>query len=356
MTASGGCGTYKARVCDHVNLIRFSGMSNLINLKIKNIRPHSFYDLPNLRHLEIKSCNLSKLDKNAFLAMPNLESLHITHDNCFSNLQQLRNISLESLHELKRLKIYDPYDYDVFQVLPPNISILIIDGLKKERRFKHKNIQVMHIILGSFHSFDAKMLSDLPSLRHLRLEMKNKCYMSFVEINLNYEFLSQLETLSIEFLDIKQVNFSRLVNLKYLELIGNQYKVGCTDESQNEMMIHLVPSTFSELKALEEMHLENLILTNSDLEGVFSNLKQLRVLDLSKNRIKSIDVKTFNGLEKLTRLEIKENDLDNVKPDEFLTVFPKLEELTLSAGNRSEDSKQEFLVFFDSRLKKVVFV
>ena len=183
--------------------------------------------------------------------------------------------------------------------------------------------------------------------------MSLKCFGTdqvFSDINLDYEFLSNLESLSIEFSKIENFNLSRLLNLKYLEFIG-------TKQLKNKTkMISLVPETFASLEALEEMHLYNLQLCNSDLQGVFTYLKQLRVLDLSKNKIENINVETFKGLENLTNLDISGNQVDNVTAHDFVKVFPKLNELVLSSGDSSEKSKEIFSAYFQSLFKKVTFV
>ena len=312
-------------------------MPNLIYLKIHNIALHSFNGFTNLRKLELSKCSVAHLSSDEMSqSMPNLESIKIIYSDSVKSEHQLTNFNFKNFHKLRRLEIVEESDLDFIHTLPPSLSIL---KMGKQIAFEHPNLKVLDICVAEF---DAKVLSDLPSLRHLRIRNCSK-------INLNYEFLSNIESLLIgrtwqhfkSKIEQIELDFSKLINLKYLELYEN---------------ISLKPNSFSELKSLEELHLENLELTNSDLEGVFSNLKQIRVLDLSKNLINNIDKKTFNGLENLTKLDVKGNDLDKVEPEEFLSVFPRLDELILSAGSRSEASKREYFAYFDSKFKKVVFV
>lgn len=329
-------------------------------MKFNYITLYSLIDLPNLRRLEINSCDIAKLSSDELSrSLPNLESLEITYLSSTDFRAKFTNFSFENFNKLRRLEIYgQEEEFDFIHTLPPSLSILKIDGLDKKRDFKHSNLSVLDIRVKEA-SFDAKVLSELTGLRHLRIsnerlfsdlywEFRGEREHEFNEINLEYDFLAKLETLSIEFSSIRHIDFSRLVNLKYLELIGN----GKHSESQNKM-INLLSNPFYGLKSLEEVRLENLELTNSDLKGAFSNLKRLRVLNLTKNRVNNIDVKTFKGLKNLTRLNMKGNDLNKVKPEVFLSVFPKLEELTLSVAKRS--FRKMFTDYFETRFKEVKF-
>lgn len=72
--------------------------------------------------------------------------------------------------------------------------------------------------------------------------------------------------------------------------------------------------------------LEFLYLSNNNLEkingrNVFSSLKNLKVIDLHKNQLTSINPEMFSGLEKLVKLDISENNLNMMNEKLFYFFF-----------------------------------
>lgn len=115
-----------------------------------------------------------------------------------------------------------------------------------------------------------------------------------------------------------QKNFSRL---KVLDLRGNRLQTvkremfrHCTrlrvvNLSHNEIRL-VMGDSFHDLRELRELYLnENRIIDFSQSVDVFTNLRQLLILDLSMNSINDIPRHIFNGLENLVHLNLTQNKL-----------------------------------------------
>lgn len=283
-------------------------MPSLINLELQNLTVYSLENLPNLRRLHVKDCNLSKLDNRGFQTMPSLEVFELFGSN-------LTNLCLKDLCNLRKFRIDEQENIDFLQTLPKSLYILTLRCQTTEGlQFSLSNLQVLNLSFNKHVDFDAGILSGLPSLRHLEIDF-NKDLGKF---NLSYEFLTSLERLTLRLYPLELIDFSYLVNLRRLKITGSRL-----NNNKTPFDTH----SFDRLKSLEEIYLNGLNLTNSNLKGIFRNLKSLRVLDLYDNKINDIDEETFGGLENVRSVNLDKNDLNDIKPDLIQKVFPKLEKL-----------------------------
>lgn len=311
----------------------------------------SLPELPNLQRLRLYSCNMSLLNSNLFQNMTNLESLEIVNDgyDCRGDVIKCNKVlkfDYECLPKLKRLIVYGNEMFEFPQTLPPELLILqfICNCDLQKINLKHSCLQVLDIYVVS--KFEATCLSELPSLRHLRVIGNLKS-----SISLDHEIISNLESLSLRFSEFKNIDFSLLKNLKYLELKGIS---GSSDKYPPEIIKSQISILFSHgLELLEELLLINLGLSNSDFEDcdVFSNFKSLRVLNLSENGFELVDRKSFKSLGNLLELDISKNKLRDFKPEVFFDLFPKLRELVLK---ESKNILNEFQTFFNSHSLNVL--
>ena len=159
--------------------------------------------------------------------------------------------------------------------------------------------------------FDAKYLRAVPNLKHFRIRKSQ-----LKSIKLNYKFLANLETISLERNMLESVDLRHLVNLKSLDL------------SFNSRLI-LEGEPFGKLVKLEELYLTSIRLSSTKLVSIkFAGLKNLRLLDLSNNFLINLELKTFRGLESLRELDLRRN---KVKSDTqmLFKVLPKLQNLQI---------------------------
>lgn len=259
--------------------------------------------------------------------------------------------------------------YRFLKHLPPNLGILVFDGLICEpifleqlelrvfdlyarkdsfhnytRRIEYEINKSTKHILDYDYDYDYSLLDKLPNLKHLKIKFE----LDVFTFSFDYEYFSRLESLSLEFpyswqtRDVDPLDMSPFSNLKYLELHSRS-------DSVIFDLVQPVADLIGPLKSLEELHLVNLKLKNSSLEGAFCNSKMLKKLNMDKNQLSKIDSATFEGLENLSELSLRHNCLDFIEPKTYLDVFPKLDRLVLSS--MSPERKDDYMAYFESRSK-----
>lgn len=285
----------------------FFNLLQLEYLVVSNVKFNSFIELSNLRVLTVINCNMRLITSDDFKNMPALESLSI---------DQLKNNTHVSFHQLKRLhslEVRHAQNYEFLARLPEKLAILRLEAFDVAEfdNMRHANLQTLDFISYKLHSFDCKRLAGLTNLRHLRIK-KSVLY----KINLDYAFLSKLETLSLERNLIQDIDLSRLVNLRLLDLSYNRSLV-------------VSKSTFAaQADKLEELYITAAFLTGKQVkQASLSNLSQLKVLDLSENKIRRFEMECLAGLKNLRHLNMRENPCYKIDPNQAAKLFPKLEKL-----------------------------
>ena len=82
---------------------------------------------------------------------------------------------------------------------------------------------------------------------------------------------------------------------------------------------------------------------------MFANLKNLKILDLSWNKLSRINPQSFFGIENLKELSIGKNNLSNFDLA-ILENIPQIEIIDLR-GNPIENKKEILHFFKDSKIK-----
>ena len=132
----------------------------------------------------------------------------------------------------------------------------------------------------------------------------------------DYPFLANLETLSLEQNKIEKIDLSQLVNLKSLNL------------SNNPKLILSQSTLVAQADTLEELYLSGVSFSNNKLGSAsLGQLKQLRILNLSNNKIRKFHPKMFIGLSNLRELDISQNPVGKPEQNIVAKIFPRLEKL-----------------------------
>lgn len=350
--------------------IRLDNSSSLKNLKYLSIGfvhlgPIAFVNLENLAYLNMYNCNFAQANNDdLFSHMPNLtvlinsnpiDSDHITYKNLTSNIEHLivtnaskLDLSQELCQNLLVLSISSSAN------LTSSIGFVqdLLARFGKSSRLITLNLFSNNNMRGSF---SAKCLSNLTNLRHISLADN-----SLEELDLNFEFVSQLETLvlnrnrfhSLDFVFSKLVNlktlylrnnhglnqtlnanmFNGLVNLENLYLSAMIQKPQPVNELiprdcfrslrnlkrldlQSNHLVQLHPETFAHTPSLSELNLANNNLKID--ETSFSHLSYLKLLNLAGNRLNDLGENVFRKLEKLESLGLYQNDIHELKPKAF---------------------------------------
>lgn len=284
-----------------------SGLANIESLQVRYSRfhPTCLANLTSLRQLRICGGSLKGLSSDDFKSLPNLDLLLL------EDVKGNDQIDFYELHALRTLIVYKVQSYNFLYRLPDDLHMLRLESFSVYhlQNLKHANLKVLDFSICRLYEFDTKWLSRLTGLRHLRIRKSN-----LKTIKLNYSFLANLETLSLERNNIDKIDLSKLVNLKSLDLSYNRKL-----ESHRNMFT-------SQADSLEELNLSAVAFsTNKVREASLGQLKQLRVLNLSKNTIRKFEPKMFIGLSNLRELKIKGNPVDKLEPSLAVKIFPKIE-------------------------------
>lgn len=347
-----------------------------------------FENLTQLQHLELVNCDFKNTNANLFDSLPNLEVLKN------SGPRNCAHISYANLSSLKILEIKNFSDFEFLKNLGKNITVLkIICSASKLRPeeifdgFTHPNLQVLHLFRNQFKHFDGKWLSGLPNLKHLIITD-----ILIETINLEYDFLSTLESVylnnnltlrltpnifaqlnGVQKLYLAYVNLDKLLdhtnkeflrglsNLKVLDLRENHLtdidpemfaytpNLSKLDLSGNNLT--LKKSSFSHLSSLMLLDLSHNKLTSLE-NDIFTSLGKLEILNLYDNLIKDVSREIFNGLGFLRKLCLGRNRIESLEPNVFSNL-KNLEEVVLNGANITESVKKEILEFYPPSVRFV---
>ncbi|XP_037910640.1 leucine-rich repeat-containing G-protein coupled receptor 5 isoform X3 [Hermetia illucens] len=332
---------------------------------IAKIDKDAFRGLIKLKRLSLQNCGLTVVPSESFKSIPNLVSLQLngnalTHmdDGCLKYLQHLRSLRLEGnrldrvptealngLKSLEALNLGNNYLSTISEGDFPHMHNLVVLLLKRNK--------VVEMRSGS--------LSNLTNLKVLELDDN---LLTSLPAGLNT--LNQLQDFSASNNRIKTISYSDLPrNLVSLELRGNPLAAGGIKQDALMNMTRLRKLTLSDVRNLKEfptldgcMSLEVIRLDRAGIEDVPESLcrhssrlrslelktnrlkripdlhacRELRLLDLSNNRIDSLHGKPFQGLGQLHDLLVSYNLIETIPYDAFVGI-PKLQVLDLE-GNR----------------------
>lgn len=255
-----------------------------------------FPNLLNLCKIVLIFCDFANMPSKAFKCLPNLEILINNYPENSSHL---------SYGDLSRLKLLQVQIIDNFFFLTDlNRDLLTLELLesltdssftKIFSELKHDNLLNLNLSSSAFQHFDGKSLSGLTALKSLKLE---RCGLKTV--NLAYDHFTSLESLCLKENHLESLDntFVKLVNLKTLDLSYNHFKFD--------------PNVFWGLEKLEKIYLAQVYLSESTstvCKEIFSQLVNLKVLDLKRNQLTQLDPDMFINMTKLTKLDLSNNKL-----------------------------------------------
>lgn len=188
-----------------------------------------------------------------------------------------------------------------------------------------KDLQNAHMIDLSFNKLsvlEPEMFKGLKSLKRLNLEHNNLHLIG----NDTFKHLSSLEVLELssnDITDIAKGSFDGLSLLTHL-------KIGYNELGNNFLQInaYVTQHAFVYLKSLIELDMALNEFT-ALYACTFVGLKNLKLLYLRYNRIKTVENETFSDLTKVTKLDLEKNKLTKLHIGVF-TGLTSLEHLILS--------------------------
>ncbi|KAM7356632.1 artichoke [Cochliomyia hominivorax] len=376
---------------DLENLKKMRLDHNIINI----IEDGSFVDLPHLSELHLNDNRVTEIEYGAFLRTPMLKTIYLhnnhikrihpesflqnsgsgvetmyLYNNEIEHVSELRSL-LEALPALKFLDISNNYLRDIhfgalrghgtLEQLHINNNLLrnierdALMAMPALRELRLRNNSLSHelampfwnlpglkgldLSLNNFRSVDSFLLAGLPSLRRLDLSENGLNKLDPTTFIHN----AMLETLNIsanELVLLHPATFRNLDRLfevdcsfnQLLEIIPGLPKIVERISVRGNLISNL-PQLAS--KTLNLPNLRMLDLSLNRLEHLpkyaFQGTVQLRVLSLANNRLRTLDDTAFIGVNRLELLHLQENLLMNIDERSFLPLS-ELRNLNLHAN------------------------
>nr|CAH7750067.1 unnamed protein product [Callosobruchus chinensis] len=295
---------------------------------LRKLEPTFLENLPSLRRLDLSGNELTMIEQTAFLPTPSLEHINVSynhlkviHPATFRHLLHLyeldvsRNELLEFVPGLPRGIEHLHLHHNEIQLIPhlhtPDLDLPALKSLDLSSN------RIENIGIGTFKT--------LPHLKRLYL---GENLLKKIEEHV-LEGITHLEVLDLRenrLVDIHPNAFMSLPELKQVVLRKNHLdllvpdlfkfssKLRRVDISGNSLP-ELLPGTLENNLEIESVDASENVLVQ--LPKTFQNLKTLKKLDLTHNRIKHIDPNILSTLTSLKSLKISRNFIQEVREGTF---------------------------------------
>ena len=293
-----------------------------------------FGRLPMLDELSIQYCKLRHLPPGSFQGLTSLTRLSLnSHNADWGQSSVLMEIDRESFAKMNSLEVLDLSANNLWS-LPPGALCGGMDSLTVLNMSQNHLLDVVDLGLGFI---DGCLLD---SLREIDLSSNHISSLRSGDLR---QVSSSLEVLNLKnnrLSILAEDALTSMTKLKDLNLADNQLaaippslfqgKKGLDQlESlhlQNNSLTMMTSNLFFGLTGLLMLNLSHNAISSHIMETeTFSGLNDLRVLDLSYNRLTLIEVATFEAMTSLQALELSHNQLHTVNGD----TFRGLEQLTI---------------------------
>ncbi|KRY23117.1 Chaoptin [Trichinella patagoniensis] len=300
--------------------------ANLSNLRIVNLDGNQinytsegcFFNLPRLEYLSLRNNRLATIALDAFVHVLGLETLDLAynkfHEFDSQFLRHVQNLrSLDLSHNMLR-------------------HVQFLDHLKQtlvNLNLKNNRLQFIH----------ETVFADMPRLEYLDLT-KN----SLISLHPDgFGSMPKVHTLLLGDNQLKQVKKGTFEGLNRINLLDvsrnelNRLDGSCFGEN-NVVELNLAGNRLTEVPqaALASLHgsLASLDLSDNRIESVestqFEGLRNLSQLLLRANRVQLVSEAAFKSLHKLRILDLSENPIDEWHPNAFRDLSHSLESVNLA--------------------------
>ncbi|XP_015917704.1 toll-like receptor Tollo [Parasteatoda tepidariorum] len=279
----------------------FSGLQQLLVLNLSsnhlssNLIHQPFIDLIRLVLLDLRNNELTFINSTLLLSQYSLQMLFLSHnkisfieDNSFSSLYNLHTIDLSHNH----LEYLDAFTLNGLYVLSDlnlafnNILMIHPDTFKNCSTLEKLSLQSNNL------SFIPDSLAALQFLKSLNLENNDISDL----YNSSLLLLKQLRYINLsqnKIGNLTSKNFKLLPILKELDLSKNQ-------------IYNLQHGVFDDIESLIKVDLSDNFLT--DINGLFMNLKVLKHVNVSRNKVQWFDYAVIPV--QLEKLDLHSNEIE----------------------------------------------
>ncbi|XP_030378878.1 protein artichoke [Scaptodrosophila lebanonensis] len=285
--------------------------------------------LPTLRFLDMSNNLLSELPYGALRGHGTLEQLHL-------NNNQLRLIERDALMAMPALRELRMRNNSLSSALP--LPFWNLPGLKG-----------LDLAQNQFGNVDAQLLAGLPSLR--RLDLSENGLREMAPNTFRHNPL--LETLNISSNELSKLHpgtFQHLERLFEVDASYNQFSTVIPGlppivERISLRGNHITTLPASASKSLQLPNLRMLDLSQNRIEQLprhgFKGTPELRVLSLAQNRLHLLEDTSFLGIQQLELLHLQENQVSQAD-ERALLPLSELRNLNLQS-NKLESITDHFL-------------
>lgn len=274
---------------------------------------HAFGDLPLLEILNLSCNNITSVRRRSFQGLPNLQELDISHN-------QIETLQVEQFSNLKKLR-YLKLNNNHIKGLPRDVFL--------NTRIEFLDLSHNFMSLWPVHSF-----SDVGfTLRSVHIEYNLLEYLDSM-MYMNTQYLTELNLSHNQLKVLPDNTFSTLYNLTLLDLSFNPL----ITTNFKELLLNIPQLRFLNLRAtglysVPAMYLSYLIeldLSKNNIQDVDSlmDLKYLRKLTISDNKIYNITTLARNLPPSLRILDISRNPIRKISLHDF-TPIRRIEELAI---------------------------
>lgn len=340
---------------------------SLANSSVMGIHQNHYEHADNLKVLNLADNFITHIKNDTFLYTPNLQYLWLDRNQVYSlnegSFRELRNLTLLSLEsnlietlpigvfdDLEKLQILT-LSYNRIEILQPD---LFMNNMKLIGISLHHN-QLKEIGERSFVKLQQIQLLDLsynPTLKELTIDIDTKGELNLYNCGLrilniygkirNGVFTNnQLEEIyfenpqTIELLELRNNSlkdlqtFSGLMyNLKYLDLSVNP-------------LGKLQKTVFQQMDSLVSFNVSSTNLTK--LEGDFFKKSNLKIFDISDNKLEEFNLTLCNNLKNVTNFYLDKNDWNCYSLRMVMDLYVRPRGIAYSIDTYDEDFPGEYI-------------
>lgn len=316
---------------------------------------------PTITSVTMKFASLTDIGEFSFIAATQLKVLSLSHNNltnlsasCFRGATNLVDLNLSRnrinylhSHGLMHLENLKHLDLSFNKFVDFNVEALQSYHLSDTLEYLYLNDNKINSI-----NFTKITLNNIKmiNLADNQLTSVVLAYKSLTQLILEYNLLSTIEIYDADGLKSLQCLHNNLTNIDFLIDMKELTRL---DLSYNSIT-NLYP--VNKLKNLKELSLRNSGFTINDFQ-LFSGLDNLMHIDLSENKLNSLNLK-FITSEDVVKFEIEHNNFTEIIYKEITDKFINLRSIAFCRNNLKLNFNctylQEIVDFFEMSSIKVV--
>uniref|UniRef100_A0A914HXV5 Chaoptin n=1 Tax=Globodera rostochiensis TaxID=31243 RepID=A0A914HXV5_GLORO len=328
---------------------------NLANNRISRMETAAFQNLPNLERLYLSHNRLTTLHTQILSSLKNLRQLSLAHNNinttqesAFANLPHLEELTLahNRLRTIKEGVFHKVPSLARLDLSHNRIEAFDLDFLGASQVYQLRALDLSFNVIRKLEIQSAKY-----SLRSLDLH-NNQLEFVHGQMFQGFEQLRSVDLSQNDLIDLNAGSFWSSTRLERIVLSENNLRTIWRDTFRDQNLIIELNLAGNVLHSLDsgvfgKDNLLGLDLSRNNFSAIpiralTSVRGSLSVLKMSRNGVKVLNRKEFEGMKNLNVLELAENRIETLE-EEMFSFLPKLKHLDLSGNPVNTWSPHVFL-------------